>query len=292
MKIIKAQKCWQYSIRQKNLEQDLKNAGISHDEMKSLRIKHFKFIYVPKKDRKMCQKIKEFILRHEWLGKMPNLPTHRFIAIYKGHIAAAIIMSVPNAFCKRFGVENIHREKLISRGACISWSPKNLASALIMFSIRWMAQNTSFCFFTAYSDPMAGEIGTIYQACNFIYLGQNSGNRHQYLDPDNPVRGWFGERNFRNTSQIKQYAKDCGIKWNKRWSSRDKIYWTKMAGHIVYAIKSRLKSKIKQCRRRKIPKKHKYVYILDKNKKETKKMQKLFFNLNPKISNLPYPSRT
>ena len=78
--------------------------------------------------------------------------------------------------------ENKFKEKLISRGACISWAPKNLGSWLIMNSIKHMVKHTEFRVFSAYSDPEAKELGTIYQACNFIYLGQKSGTAAQYFD--------------------------------------------------------------------------------------------------------------
>ena len=139
--------CWQHLIRQKNLSQDIIQAKITQKEIFLLRVGDFKFRYIPKENKEMCHRIKEFIIRHEWLGKMPHRPTHRFIATYKEHLAGVIVMSTPNAFCNFFGKENRHKEKLISRGACISWSPKNLASALIMYSIRWMAKNTHYRFF-------------------------------------------------------------------------------------------------------------------------------------------------
>ena len=63
-------------------------------------------------------------------------------------------------------------ECLIKRGACASWTPKNLGSKLIMWACDWMVNNTQKRLFFAYADPVAGEIGTIYQACGFDYLGR------------------------------------------------------------------------------------------------------------------------
>ena len=105
---------------------------------------------------------------------MPLRPTHRFTATFKGQLAGVVVMATPNSFSNLLGPDSRHQEKLISRGACISWSPKNLGSALVIFSVRCMAKHTAFRIFTAYSDTEARELGTIYQACNFIYLGQTS----------------------------------------------------------------------------------------------------------------------
>jgi hypothetical protein len=163
---------------------------LTKGEANKLRVRDFKFEYVAKYDRPRCQEIKAFVTRHEWLGKMPRRPTHRFVATYQGRLAGVIVLATPNSFSSLLGHEYRHLEKLISRGACISWSPRNLGSALVMFALRWMVKNSEFRIFTAYSDPEAGELGTIYQACNFTYLGQTYGARSEYLDPLNPSRGW------------------------------------------------------------------------------------------------------
>ena len=77
-------------IRQQNLINDLKEVELTKQEHKSLRIEDFEFSYVDKVDKKQCKEIKQFIERHEWLGKLPARPTHRgFIARYKKNGAVA-----------------------------------------------------------------------------------------------------------------------------------------------------------------------------------------------------------
>lgn len=220
---------------------------------------------------------------------MPHRPTHRFIATYKGILAGVVIMATPNAFSNLLGAEDRNKEKLISRGACISWSPKNLGSAIVMFSIRWMAKNTSYKFFTAYSDTEARELGTIYQACNFIYLGQNSGARFEYFDQSSPEKNWFSDRIFRKTTSFKLYAQELGINWIKGWSYRDKIFWNKIPDEIKTRLREASRDHQSRCLKRPIPRKHKYLYILGANKKETKKLKQKFIALNPKLINLSYP---
>lgn len=195
-------------------------------------------------------------------------------------------MATPNAFSDLLGKENKHLEKLISRGACISWSPKNLASALIMYSIRYMVKNTEFRFFTAYSDTEARELGTIYQACNFTYLGQSSGAKYSYSDGDNEQ---FSDRLFRKSSFIRRKAIETGIKWDSEWHFGDKIIWQNIPENITNQIREAIKSYQDSCERRSIPPKHKYVYILGQTKSETKKLQDIFKNLNPRLINLKYP---
>ena len=286
--------CWQYEIRQQNLINDLKESNLTEQEHKSLRIDDFEFSYVDKEDKKQCDEIKQFIEKHEWLGKLPARPTHRFVARLKknGIMAGAIVMATPNAFSFILGKQNRDKEKLISRGACISWAPKNLASWLITKSIKWMVKNTEFRAFSAYSDPEAKELGTIYQACNFIYLGQRSGTAKQYFDTDRPELGWFSDRDFRKKSKYVVYAKNIGIE-KEDWKKYMKKYspnWEIIPEDIKTKIKEEEKKYRERCVCREMKQKHKYIYILGRSKKETKELKKLFDKFNPSMIDLEYPN--
>jgi hypothetical protein len=290
--------CWQYEIRIQNKPEDLKNANMSEEESLALKISDFKFDFVPKDDKEKCEEIKQFIKKHEWLGKMPIWITHRFTARLKkdNTLSAVIIMATPNTFSNLLGKENKGLEKLIARGASISWSPKNMGSWMIMSSIKWMVKNTEFRYFTAYSDPEAKELGTIYQSCNFLYLGQNFGTGSQYLDPDNSDRGWFGDSGFSDRSQIVRYAKKLNIEWQKEWykmvgSKKNfrKVNWKTIPLDIASQLKNERTAHKNRCSKRPSSTKHKYCYILGLTKSETKKLKKLFVDNNPDKINLIYP---
>jgi hypothetical protein len=262
-------------------------------EIDKLLINDFTFDYVDKSDFSQCKEIIEFIERYEWLGKMPIWITHRFVAREKSTkiISCVVIMATPNSFSNVLGEENKNKEKLIARGASISWSPKNLGSWMIMKSIKWMVENTEFRFFSAYSDPEAKELGTIYQACNFYYLGQTFGNKHQYLDPENEERGWFGDTGFSYRSSIIRYAKKLGIEWKEEWYGgkgkyKRKVKWSAIPDDIKESIKKERDRYRDSCIKRPTKPKHKYIYILGKNKRETKELRNLFKELN---SIKPYP---
>ena len=60
---------------------------------------------------------------------------------------------------------------LLSRGVCLWWTPKNTASFFITKANKWLYENTDYRVITATVDPMAGEVGTIYQALNWHYVG-------------------------------------------------------------------------------------------------------------------------
>ena len=280
----KQQHCWQYDIRLNNLETDLTQAGLTKAEADNLRTTDLEFRYVGKEDKEKCLEIKEFIERHEWLGKLPNRPTHRFIAEYKGKLAGVIIMATPNSFSHLLGRENKDLEKLISRGACISWSPKNLGSALVMFSVRWMVENTDFRYFTAYSDTEAKELGTIYQSCNFIYLGKKSGGRFEFFDPEHPDKGWFSDRIFRRLHEYKKYALALGIEWQRSWHKGFSVVWKNIPDEVEQRLRAAAWARQSRCKKRKLPLKHKYVCIVGNNKRETRRLRSLFYKFNPKYS--------
>ena len=268
--------CWQYDIRLNTLSEDM----VKFNVPENLRVKDFNFVYVDKKDVNECQNITRFIERYEWLGNMPNRPTHRFAAYYNGILAGVVVMSTPNSFSKLIGDETKDMEKLISRGACASWTPKNLASSLIMFGIRWMVKNTEFRVFSAYSDTEAREIGTIYQACNFYYIGQHSGSEKRYFDIEKPHLGWTTGRNFRKLSFYKSAAKRLGHEWQSEWNRNYSVLWDKLPVGLADKLKEFSSDKLKSCLVRDTDLKHKYVYILGKNDTETKILRKKFSSMN------------
>ena len=154
-----------------------------------------------------------------------------------------------------------------------------------------------FRAFSAYSDPEAKELGTIYQACNFIYLGQKFGAGSQYLDPTNPKRGWFGSSGFADRSQIVRYAKKLEIEWQPEWykmvgtkKNYRKVNWKTIPENISKQLKQEREEHKARCLKRPSPTKHKYIYILGQSKKETKELIKLFNQYNSGAKDLAYPT--
>ena len=187
-------------------------------------------------------------------------------------------MNQPNSFSKLLGENTSKIERLISRGACISWSPKNLASHFMMFCIRWMVENTQYRLFTAYSDETAKEIGTIYQSCNFYYLGQKSGGTKKYINPYNGKL--MSDRQFRCRSFYKKYAKELGIKWENNWNKDSKILWENIPNDVEQKLREYSKKKQAESQLVEVPSKRKYAYVLGRDKKETKLLRRKFLELN------------
>lgn len=274
--------CWQYDIRKKNLEEDKLKSMLSDEEIENL--KPTDFIMYHSENEFEHKEMTEFIKRHEWLGTISLYTTDWFACRYKGILCGVILMNQPNAFSKLLGDETCELERLISRGACISWSPKNLASHFMMWCINWMVQNTQYRLFTAYSDTEAKELGTIYQSCNFYYLGKLSGGSKKYKSPYSG--NLISDRSFRCRSFYKHYAQDLNIDWQKEWNDGDRINWDKIPKEIIDELKSYGKELQKKCEYVEVPPKHKYAYILGKDKKETKLLRRKFLDKN-KIRDYP-----
>jgi hypothetical protein len=101
-----------------------------------------------------------------------------------------------------------HRSKAIclERGACVPDAPRNAASYLISRAVKIAAEDREWRIFYAYADPQAGELGTVYQACNWLYIGDTESTEN-YGMPDGTI---LSERSLRHRKMTKQEALDAG----------------------------------------------------------------------------------
>jgi hypothetical protein len=138
-----------------------------------------------------------FIKRYEWLGT-PGHPVARYCARNEfNEIAAVALFGRPNlqsaALCRKLDPrsmtdedrEYVKRVICLERGACAHWAHEHTASWFIPRVLEWANQEHGWEIVYAYSDADAGEIGTIYQACNWTYIGQGVGRA---LMPDGTPR--------------------------------------------------------------------------------------------------------
>ena len=111
------------------------------------------------------------IEKYEWLGGMPAMVKYCYGIYFDGNLGGAVVYSTEY-------IENLGRwDKydftnkiiLLSRGACVHWAHPHSASKLITSSMKMLPEK--YKIVTATVDEQAGEIGTIYQACNFDYIG-------------------------------------------------------------------------------------------------------------------------
>lgn len=145
------------------------------------------------------EKAKEIILKYEWLHSMGS--SERCVAlILDGELAGVVCFGktggteTAKSVC---GEEWAQHVVTLCRGACCHWSHPHSASYLISRACKLMANGGRTTrsgkvfppayIFVAYSDTDAGEIGTVYQACNWLYCGKTSGTT-MYRDVTGKVR--------------------------------------------------------------------------------------------------------
>lgn len=151
--------CWQYRVKQTRAAEDPQRPDLTGIAPAVVEISQIE--------------AREFIVNYEWLG---NAGASRYCygLMYKSHFAAVVCFSRPTSpvtFASLLGPSLASKTYQLCRGASAHWAPKHAPSMLIGESLRKLEERTGARVVVAYADPEAGEIGTIYQATNAIYLG-------------------------------------------------------------------------------------------------------------------------
>jgi hypothetical protein len=118
------------------------------------------------------------ISKYEWLGTMPPGIRHCYGIFFASELGGAVAFGVE--YGENLGIWNRYgyTGKIIAllRGACVHWAHPHSASKLIRRSMDLLPGR--YKVVTATVDGTLGELGTIYQACNFAYVGiMRSGTR-------------------------------------------------------------------------------------------------------------------
>ena len=157
---------------------------------------------------------REFILRYEWLGTMG-----RSAAVYgardvSGELAAVACFGWPGSPQSRdiCGREYRDRAVCLERGACAPWAHRHTGSWFVSQAVKRAHKDRGWTIFYAYSDEEAGEIGTIYQAGSWLYLGQGIGRspgrkREDWMRPDGVT---VSSRTLRHRGMKKKDALELG----------------------------------------------------------------------------------
>lgn len=153
--------------------------------------------------------IKAFIEKYEWMKTWGVNPRWIFTARLDGVLACVECLNVPNSYSMNLLKTDTHSlECLIQRGASASFAHKHIGSKLIMFACNWMVRNTDKRVFVAYSDQQAGEIGVIYSACGFEWLGWNFGTKFMYRNQNFKNGQLFSAQSLKRTSLLKKWYKE------------------------------------------------------------------------------------
>jgi len=96
----------------------------------------------------------------------------------------------------------------LTRGGTAPIAPKCTGSWIVSRGLNAIRKLRGDCIIVAYSDPLFNEIGTIYQAANFIYIGKtNPKGQSDYIINGIEMSGWkvrkkFGTRDMKVLTKI------------------------------------------------------------------------------------------
>jgi hypothetical protein len=156
----------------------------------------------------------EFIRRYEWLGNVGH-PLARYCARNEaGEVAAVALFGRAHVqaagLCRAVNPKSLSADDraylatvvCLERGACAHWAHRHTASWFLPQALAMASKDHGWKIFYAYSDPTAGEVGTIYQACGWHYIGVGPGRdlkagkpkpRWQFRQNGDP---WVSDRAF------------------------------------------------------------------------------------------------
>jgi len=122
--------------------------------------------------REVSRGIAEGIIKeYEWLGCLAAVNWF-YYGIFFDDICAGVVVYGPE-YIENLGKWDSYgytgKIILLSRGACVHWAHPHSASKLIRQSMKMLPEK--FKVITCTVDDLAGEVGTIYQACGFDYVG-------------------------------------------------------------------------------------------------------------------------
>jgi hypothetical protein len=167
--------CWQRQLRDRYTSEGV--PPVPHLDLKRAVVRPV--------SRKLAEQI---ILRYEWLGAMGA--TSRHYGIFFGPYCAGVtcVCASPGGANLNAHMEwGLERAELayLARGANVHWSPVGANSKLVAWTCRLLALD-GMKLIIAYSDPDAGEIGTIYQACGWAYVGKGA-STCQWVAPNGRI---------------------------------------------------------------------------------------------------------
>lgn len=190
-------RAWQKALRDEYMHEGAPDVDLS---LSSARVR--------KVSRAMATKL---ILKYEWLGTMGTSGLH--YGLFFGQYCAGVCCictggsgTAGNKVHTQFGIERVDLLTLV-RGACVHWAPNGSNSKLVSWATKLAGKDTSAKLINAYSDSEAGEIGTIYQACGWAFIGYSKQLRDaQVISPEGRI---YDRRN------ISSWAKASGVSWKR-----------------------------------------------------------------------------
>lgn len=221
--------CWQKQLRDQHLVEGV--PPVPHLDLKRAEVRRV--------SRHLAQQI---IYKYEWLGTMAQTGYH--YGVFFGSYCAGVCCVAAGAATGGVNTHlafSVKREHLcaLARGACVHWAPVGSNSKLVAWTCKLLAKDTGAKIVIAYSDTDAGEVGTIYQACNWAYIGVGDSTT-QFVAPNGRI-----------------YDQKIIYDTRRRNGTLKTVAWTQQRDAFLSAGWHEQLSNPK----------HRYVYILDRSDK-------------------------
>jgi hypothetical protein len=139
--------------------------------------------------------------KYEHLGD-PGLGVYHWGTMYGNTLIAAVSFGAAGFAAHRGVIANAAnkfgmRVFQLTRGGTLSSAPLWVPSWTVSRGLRAIRSLKGDCLIAAYSDAKFNEIGTIYQACNFLYLGMtNPKNQSTYIIHGKHRSAWIVRRMY------------------------------------------------------------------------------------------------
>lgn len=150
---------------------------------------------------------RSIILKYEWLGTMAGGTRACYGLKYGQEVLGVTCFDRHGCSSAAHDIVTVPAKTIcLARGACVPHAPKNAGSYLIRHAIEQAHADFGWEVFFAYSDPSAGEIGTIYQALNWKYITASKDNGlKSFVSQDRAVKFSSYEFSKRKRTEYKFY---------------------------------------------------------------------------------------
>jgi len=159
----------------------------------------------------------DFLAHYEHLGNVGLGIWHKGFYIEKK--LAATLSFGTTCFYKKKGIweefVDIKDVRIIQlcRGATASWAPKNTPSKIISLALKQVRKDFGPTIVVAFSDPIYGEVGTVYQSTNAIFTGwTNPKGQATYIVDGRKMSGWSVYKKYNTRSKGKLKLIDPNVK--------------------------------------------------------------------------------
>jgi hypothetical protein len=118
---------------------------------------------------------KKLIVPHHYSHSLPGGTKMTFGTMINGKLLGAMVFGVGPFYGYKLVDGAISDDAITLTRLWLSDElPRNSESKVLGIVLRLLKKETSLKFILAYSDPMAGHLGTIYMATNWLYIGLSS----------------------------------------------------------------------------------------------------------------------